>query len=283
VFCPRHDHHKRKLCVNLERDVFHCWVCGWSGKTLEPILRLKRGSAFYQEYVAEHHDEHEKNKKEYAKVLLPKEFRPLTDELRSPWYRQARKYLDDRGVGLDLIRTYKLGYCEEGEYKNRIIIPSFDEYGDLNFFVGRLFMGEGLKYKHGVFCKDIIFNDYLIDWSYPITLVEGPFDALKSGPNSIPLLGTGLNENTKVFHKIVESKQPVYVALDSDAWDQAQQVIQKLVAYGSDAYYVDMRGFKDPGDMSREQFGHCLNLSTHIKTSVDLMKLQVFHSGTRNA
>ena len=37
------------------------------------------------------------------------------------------------------LTKYNLGYCEYGNYKNMIIIPSYDENGKLNYFTGRSF------------------------------------------------------------------------------------------------------------------------------------------------
>ena len=49
-------------------------------------------------------------------------------------------YLDRRGVtSLEIIK-YQIGYCEEGPYKHKVIVPSYDEYGMLNYFVGRSFL-----------------------------------------------------------------------------------------------------------------------------------------------
>ena len=39
-FCPYCEHHKRKLSVNLEKNVFKCWVCDWSGRDLYRIIGL---------------------------------------------------------------------------------------------------------------------------------------------------------------------------------------------------------------------------------------------------
>ena len=40
--------------------------------------------------------------------------------------------------------------------------------------------------------KDIIFNEFYINWDLPVYLVEGVFDSLRI-PNSIPLLGKGVS------------------------------------------------------------------------------------------
>ena len=42
------------------------------------------------------------------------------------------------------ILKYNIGYCDDGLYSNRIIIPSYDSDGQLNFFVGRAFFNSKL-------------------------------------------------------------------------------------------------------------------------------------------
>ena len=38
-YCPYCKHHKRKLSVNLERDVYKCWICDARGRTIRRIVR----------------------------------------------------------------------------------------------------------------------------------------------------------------------------------------------------------------------------------------------------
>jgi acyl-CoA synthetase (AMP-forming)/AMP-acid ligase II len=67
-----------------------------------------------------------------------------------------------------------IGYCDSGLYSNRIIIPSYDSEGKLNFFVGRDFYNSKMKYKNCSSPKNIIGFDLFINWDEPIVLVEGP-------------------------------------------------------------------------------------------------------------
>ena len=88
------------------------------------------------------------------------------------------KYLHSRGVTKADILRWKIGFCFDGEYRNRIIIPSFDEDGDCSYFIARSYTGDSYKYKNPRASKDIVFNDLFIDWNKDLVLVEGVFDAL---------------------------------------------------------------------------------------------------------
>ena len=70
------------------------------------------------------------------------------------------------------IKKYKIGYCEDGLYQHRIIIPSYDDDGVLNYFVGRSYMESGMKYKNPNVSKDVVGFDYFIAWSKPIVCVR---------------------------------------------------------------------------------------------------------------
>lgn len=275
-------HHKKKLSVNLKTDAFHCWVCGWGNKaSIEPILRLNRNSEYYTEYVGEKKPEVIKEEKKYDRVALPKEFRSLSVAHRSPWYNRAMGYLVSRGLEPSDAFLYKLGYCEDGPYKDRIIIPSFDEYGELNFFSGRLFFDrDEVKYKHGNFSKDIVFNDYMVDWSQPITLVEGPIDMMKVGQNAIPIQGVFVSPSSKLFQKILAKRVPVYIALDNDAMPAILKIAEELMKHGIETNIVTWRDYKDPGDMPRGKFEEYRPKAIKMANTFDLLKAKIFNSAS---
>ena len=125
------------------------------------------------------------------------------------------------------MEKFNIGFCYEGEYKNRIIIPSYSEEGTLNYFVARSWETKPyLKYKNPAAEKEIIvFNEYLIDWDKPISLVEGPFDSLFVD-NSIPMLGKKISD--LLFELIYDKAKKVTIILDGDAWGNAQRLYDKL-------------------------------------------------------
>ena len=94
----------------------------------------------------------------------------------SPIYKHQLKYLKSRGVSQDDMIKYSIGYCEDGLYSNRIIIPSYDDEGQLNFFIGRDIFDSKLKYRNSPTPKDIIGFDLFVNWEEPILLVEGFLD-----------------------------------------------------------------------------------------------------------
>lgn len=278
-FCPGKGVHpkKPKLSVNVVTDRFHCWVCDWGGENLLPLM--KKGSPEREEYFREIHESRgiktEEPAKQYDPVVLPVEFKSLSTPSKSPYYRAAMEYLSARGIAFDDILLWKMGYCEDGDYKHRIIIPSFDEYGELNFFTGRTYYPGPPNYKQGNFCKDIITNDYLIDWENPVILTEGAFDAIQAGENAIPLQGSILREGSQLFRKIVSKGVDTYFALDTDAFKKQLTIIKLFVSYGVNCYYVNLFGKKDVGSMTKEEFQDAKKQARRVRSDTDLLKIRI--------
>lgn len=275
-YCPWHAHHKPKLSVNLEKHVWRCWICDRGGYNLLRLLRLKgetEDSRAYEKQLTPRKN-HAKLEKTYQKPVLPVEFRTLTRDWDSPYYHHAMTYLAKRGITIEDIYRYKIGYCESGEYVNRVVFPSFDANGDLNFVIGRSFYQQGKPYHHGEYDKDIVFNEYLIDWENPVILVEGIFDAIVAGNNAIPRLGSSLTEDSNLFNKLLKAKD-VYLSFDSDARDKQIDMAALFLQYGKRPYLVDLNGEKDPGVMSREAYGRALSLAKKVNSEFDILRLRV--------
>lgn len=271
-------HHVAKLSVNVKTDSFNCWVCSWKGKSLSNILKLGDRNIFlrYLDQTKRGSTDTENTKGKFTPVTLPNSFRSLTEKVNNdPYMKAAIDYCRSRGLEKSDFLKYKLGFCSEGDFRFRVIIPSFDIDGELNFFVGRKFYDHvGTSYKHGEFDKNIIFNDYMIDWNEPITLVEGPFDMMIAGDNTIPLQGTEFPD--KLFSKIVTSGIKVYMALDVDAMKKQLKHTKHLMSYGIEVYHIPVKdsGHNDVGEMSKEQFRLAKEHSFRVKNNIDLLKIR---------
>ena len=149
---------------------------------------------------------------------------------------------------------WKIGYCTEGRYGGRIIVPSFNNSGNLNYFIARTYVGHRMKYLNPPISKNVIFNELFVDWDEPVVLVEGLFDAIVGGQNAIPILGSTLREESKLFQAIVLNDSPVYLALDEDAKKKQTHMIRSLFKYDVDVKVVDTSSVEDVGSMTRKQF-----------------------------
>jgi len=270
--CPFCKHHKPKMEVNFTENKkghnpWHCWVCNTRGKTIpnlfkkveaydkiEDAKRLIPQGSFVEEVVV-HND-----------LVLPKEFTPFIDKPSSLMAKHALAYLKRRGVTTEDMIKYHMGYCEDGEYKNMIVIPSYDANGNLNYFTARSFEKQPFrKYKNPSVSRDIIPFEMFINWNSPLILCEGPFDAIAIKRNAIPLLGK--NIQTNLMKKIVSSKvEKIYIALDSDAIKSALNFCERFMNEGKEVYLLEMND-KDPGELGFERFTELIQKSTPLTLS----------------
>jgi len=261
--CPSCNHHKRKLSVNLDKNAFKCWICDYRGRNLRRLVR--RHGSYVQlskwDKITNRFDlanfadlfMDQSDREEEIKVELPQEFRTLTSKDRPLISNPAFRYLRERGLSKDDILKWKIGYCYEGQYRNRIIIPSFNDDGDTNYFIARSYSGDSYKYKNPRASKNIVFNELFVDWDQDLVIVEGVFDAIVAG-NAVPILGSTLRADSRLIQKIVYNDTPVYIALDPDAEAKERKIIQTLLKYDIELYKIDVSGYEDVGSMPKEIF-----------------------------
>ena len=136
---PFTSHHKPKLQINIQNGNWHCWVSNMGGRNLFQLLsKIGASKSNFDELIELVGDVPRYIKKDNASakvVQLPTEFKPLWNGGDSIVKRHALSYLYKRGIDDSDILKYNIGYCVEGSFSNRIIIPSYDSEGQLNFFV----------------------------------------------------------------------------------------------------------------------------------------------------
>ena len=266
--CPKCNHHKRKLSVNVDKNVFKCWICEYSGTNIGRLVR-RHGDfnqkakwqqitghleiSQFDEIIASLFPDEEEEMP--ITVELPNEFLSLANKGRSLLSTKARNYLTKRQITEEQILFWKIGYCPSGEYGGRIVVPSFNENGDCNYFIGRTYRNDWRKYMNPPTSKSkIIFNELYIDWQEDLVLTEGVFDAIVSGKNSVPILGSSLREQSRLFKSIIKNDTPVYVALDPDAEEKAASLVENLIKYGAEVYKVEVFPYSDVGEMPKKEF-----------------------------
>lgn len=263
---------KKKLSIHIATFMCHCWSCGYSSKSLHWLLlkyvsREKRdefNSKFCPDYVKNLSDEVVEEKK-VAK--LPEDFRLIVDAPSHDFAAtEARRYVTARGLSEDDMWFYRLGVSNEHAWASRVIMPSFDANGELNFVFGRALRKVKLPHLFSeVDRKSIIFNEINIDWTKQVVLCEGPFDAVSCGQNAIPMLGSMITEKYALFTAIVTCNAPIVLAMDADTWDNKMlDVLKKLQFYDVDVKVVNVSPFKDPGSMTKKEFREILGKAVYL-------------------
>lgn len=247
-YCPSCNHYKKKLQVNLVTQRWHCWVCGTKGNGLYNLFKKTGASLDLLNSAKEISVGKVTQRDEVEIKQLPQEFRPLHINWNTPHYKNALHYLINKRnlTPIDVLR-YNIGYCEEGEYKGMIIIPSYDQNNQLNYFVGRSFYDNAYKHKNPAWNKDIIGFENQIDFNQPVILVEGAFDAISTKRNSIPLFGKKIMPQLR--QALITKRVPtLYISLDKDAVESALSELEYFMNNGINVYFVNLTG-KDPNEL----------------------------------
>jgi len=298
-FCKHSNKNKLKLAIHLEKNIYHCWLCDKKGSNISYLVsRLSPGK---QDKAAKLFKSSNKKTGDFDFILnslndcwslskddteniepidFPEDFRLLATDFNSndPDIRDIFKYALNRGLSKHKLWLLKVGYSHKKEFRRSLIIPSLDENGEINFYTSRkidVSSKDSYKYKNAsVQKKSIVFNDINIDWSLPLTIVEGPLDLLKTNDNATCLLGSSLTEDMLLFKKIVKNSTEINLALDSDVYYKTIEISDLLSSYNIKVNILDTRCAEDVGDMTLSQFKSCLETAkTYNKESKLLSKI----------
>jgi len=269
-YCPFCNHHKQKLQVNTETQKWHCWTCNSGGKKLTSLLRKldvdrKIISIIREIYGDSNYNPQQEDVETKVYISLPKEYISLNESPKgfNPEYKQAINYLTQRGITQKEIVKYNIGYCTDGLYARRIIIPSYNSDGSLNYFISRsYYQDEKMKYKNPPISKNIICFESQINWKEPIILCEGVFDAITIKRNAIPLLGKFPSKQLveKIFMSGVSN---IVISLDNDAINEALKAAEYFRKNGINVRMMYLKD-KDASEMGYDRFYDELTKTTEF-------------------
>ncbi|MFA6049724.1 MAG: hypothetical protein WC761_00735 [Candidatus Paceibacterota bacterium] len=269
---------KRKLVIRTDNLMCHCWVCNYKARNLVNLIK-RFHSARLREYIDGFADVKCLNDNSCKVILLekklelPRGWRSMISNPRQAYY----KYLQDRadpGTDMaDFVYYWKFGRSLEDQgLANRIIMPSFDENGELNYYTARTIIDTKPKYINATVTReDVIFNEINIDWKQPLTIVEGPFDLIKCNWNATCLLGSNLTSDYKLFLKLLHHKTTVNLALDPDVSEKMLKIAASLHEYDIPVNIVTLpSGFSDVGEMTQSQFTKVLGTAKPYSRGLSL-------------
>ncbi len=307
--CPFCSDHKERLFVNVDRQVFICHNCETSGSAITLISMLEGISwkeALEQYRTVEGYDKPlpaSLEQEVYSRLLaqgaeeltgnkyvypLPEEF-ILLEDAKGPKGRQAQKYMISRGVTPKMWEKYYIGYCAEGVYADRVIMPDFED-NELIYWQARSFLpapklpilkkmfrkalnphltkeqvAEGIK---AVDKSEVISNiDFILQEGMAV-LCEGKMDAYTIGDFGGCLHGKVMSDAQ--FIKLVSNRKKigtVAVMLDGDAVKNALVVADRLYKHFEEVLMCILPKDADPNSLGREGVLKYLQEAEHYSPS----------------
>ena len=226
---------KHKLALKYKKNIYQCWVCKFENNmhgSVPNLIKRYGNNKILKEYQIIRPtdlDANNQNKEIKVDLKLPIGYKKISESNYNDLnYGKAYRYLRERGITDTMIKEYNIGFTVTGKYHNRIIIPSYDELGDLNYFISRAWdKWKKPKYLNPDVEKQLfIYNEFTLNWDGTIYLVEGVFDHIVV-PNSIPLLGKTMYDRLKSL-LLKNAKSDVVILLDDDAKDDAIRIYKEL-------------------------------------------------------
>jgi DNA primase len=183
----------KSMALNFDLDVVKCFRTGYLSDVKTFISTLE-GTENYEEVLERTES---KEIRYYTKTIfttdLPKNYKSLYSE--SFLQTKAIKYLTKRGFDINNLALKGIGFCDDGLYFGRIIIPYYED-GDLVFFTARSFVEQEPRYLNAInstkTLSEVIYNSEVLNMYEEVYLHEGIFDALTVGDNAISFGGNKL-------------------------------------------------------------------------------------------
>jgi hypothetical protein len=232
------------LAINIDTWKYRCWRCHSYGRLPHEPAAVS-GMTLVRSLT-----------EEVIVIEPPESFSLLTEEpmVSAESTAEARAYLKKRGVTKEIARECNIGVCLQGRQAGRLIVPVIEPgTGRWQGWVGRVWHSRPIVlryvYPRGMKRGELLFNQRVLyeETDEPIYVVEGVFDALPHYPRAVACLGKPSHLQKKL---LLQTKRPIIVALDGDAWQEAQGLSLWLKVQGRKSGFIRFPPSSDPGNCS---------------------------------
>jgi hypothetical protein len=262
--CPFCGSGKSNLEVNFIKGVYKSWCCVDQHGSVFRLIKQFGNEYIFQSYKNEIQNIkdtylYEINHGKYGLTHFGKPLMEIPEccEKLSPekrGHKKAFEYCVSRNISLDMINKYNIQCttfdCVNKKMKQRIIIPSYDNFQQLNYWVGRIYHDNKYQTKYinptGIDKKKIIFNEHLLQYDGEIRLVEGSWDSIVV-PNSTAILGKELDSSFYLHNVLTKKATNILLMPDRDAvsdWLKIGAALNTKRLYGK-IKIVDWDKFKN--------------------------------------
>lgn len=221
---------KYKGAVHPDRGDVKCWrgcyhtriyrfLWEIMGLPLEEAKEIDSSNSY--EYIRE--------ERPFKGVCFPEGYLPLT--MDGPLREAACAYLSARGLDPARLGSRGWGYCSEGDFMGRIIIPYYLG-GILRYYTGRTFVGDSLRYRNlpteqsGSGKSEFFYNEDAM-LRGPFAIMEGAIDAETIGAQAVASGGWELSPTQ--LHKLIQSPHGVWFIPDAGRTPSGETFLSKTI------------------------------------------------------
>ena len=247
----QHEDKSPSLSYNLDKNLFHCWSCGFGGgssKFLESIGEITRLSI--------------ESKQPYKIQKLKNKIKQIieVDDIRIPDERFPYKS-EFRGINGKTMNEFGTFTTQELQLQNYICIPVY-QFGKLKFIEGRKISDGGIQPKYyrrpnNAKISTILFPlDKIKNTNYLI-FVEGIFDMLNMWQlgykNTVCLFGaSNFNKNKlDTLDRIGVTRVDIMMDPDTAGYIASEKIAKLLDTRNIYSRIIKVPVGKDPGNISQ--------------------------------
>lgn len=276
-YCPFHSNrHTSSFSVSRDKGAFICFnpSCGEAGTLVELIKKVLNKNDFEaMRFIAAKETESLNNFDEMmAEILEDKpEFIEFSEDTLNDLHstliksNQAQDYFKSRGIGLEEIKYFSLGYSQK---QNMVTVPVHSPDGTAIGVVGRSIEGKSFKNSTNLPKSKTIFNVHRAKRiGDHVIIVESSFDAIRvhqaGFPNVVATLGGFLSNEQQ--HLLNRYFNRITIMTDADEAGRAlgMSIANKLknkdILWASYEYgKIYPHAAKDAGDMSQDEIKACI-------------------------
>ena len=281
ICCPYCGEAKYHCGINPSKGLFNCWKCSEKGDIVRLVAKIKNVSFIEAKEIISPTSElkkvlEERNKVVEEPIIIPnKDFKlPLHTyrfdyNITNMWQEIALNFLKDKyDLSWNDIILADLHYNVHGRYKNSIIIPFYLNGKMVNFISRSWDKNNKKRYDNCpnelslVNVKKMVYNYNNVKGKQQIIIVEGCFDAIKTGlRRTVALCGTEITQEQRNILIGLKAEELIILFDNDPHLISTSKKAQDLADYLSPfckTRVIKLPHGKDPGDMSRDEIDNLI-------------------------
>ena len=281
--CPFHQENTPSLHISEDKQLFHCFGCGASGDVLRFAQLYNRFNSFKDTviFLARHLNielSQEDKQKLFIYGVNKNISKILHDDLLSR--PDALSYLMSRGIGMEEIKNYQIGFCARTyeDYqsifrikynsdkipyatkymKDRIVFPIVNSYQEIVGFSGRAMSSNVTpKYYNSKASVAFVKQDHLYgierirNNGTPVIITEGFFDVINASKVCQAIGTMGIGVNGAQLDSLYNHTDTLILCFDNDMTGEQllertiKELLPRLCLVKRKLYIVRLRMAKD--------------------------------------